>query len=263
MAFKQDVEKDFDDRVSEAFAAVRHSTDRTFALFPKELQSSLPAFGYGSLFMPGAAINLHFFEPRYKAMIRNVMERDRRFLYVYQSPRNPSPTKGNRNTLQNKVGTVVLIDECSFEDDGRANIRGTCGPKVRIGKELQCQDFEGSPLYTMGYEIATDRKGDEACAKVTDAAIRCEIILHKIYRHWNRSELESEVGLPPSAESNAEGFSNWVATWALSNAPETLEVCLQTEDTSQRLSLCESVLSTILDHFQQRLEDKKGTNNDN
>ena len=87
----------------------------------KAANSELPIF-----FMPpstavGAPVMLHFFEPRYKILIRRTWEGNRVFVYCSDVPR-----PGGR-------GVLVRVDHARFLPDGRANIVGQGVQVVTLG----------------------------------------------------------------------------------------------------------------------------------
>lgn len=76
-------------------------------------KGQLPVFCMqGVASSPGQDVRLHFFEPRYRILIRNCWEGNRRFLCTQREPR------------QGCTGLVVQVDRASFLPDGRANIQG-------------------------------------------------------------------------------------------------------------------------------------------
>jgi Lon protease-like protein len=61
---------------------------------------------------------LRIFEPRYRLMLRRCLEGNRRFGMVWQNPHN-LPGEEHR---YNRVGTMLEITECRWEQSGEANI---------------------------------------------------------------------------------------------------------------------------------------------
>jgi len=74
--------------------------------------TTLPIFYYNDCLFSGAKLDLHLFEPRYRIMMRRVVESNRRFAYVCSF-----------EAFAAKVGDVALVAEvreCEFLADGRA-----------------------------------------------------------------------------------------------------------------------------------------------
>lgn len=100
--------------VPQAMLAQRKSAeDEKLAAFLDRERQSLPIFYMrGVASKPGQAVDLHFFEPRYKILIRRTWEGNRRFLCTQTSPSNGD------------TGLLVQVEQASFLPDGRANIHG-------------------------------------------------------------------------------------------------------------------------------------------
>ncbi len=80
----------------------------------------LPIFPLPLVLFPGAVQPLHIFEPRYRAMLKDCLEGDRRFGIAYVAPAtaagaDPVPDPGD-------VGCVAVIRSAEALPDGRANI---------------------------------------------------------------------------------------------------------------------------------------------
>lgn len=98
---------------AEALATRKSVDSQQLEGFLHKEKNKLPIF-----YMPGVAsragqaVSLHFFEPRYRILIRRAWEGSRRFLCTSSTPRN-----GDQ-------GLVVHIEDASFLPDGRANLQG-------------------------------------------------------------------------------------------------------------------------------------------
>merc|ERR1712032_757410 len=71
---------------------------------------------------PGEHVALHFFEPRYKILIRRAWEGNRSFLCTQCQPR------------EGDTGLLVTVSSARFLSDGRANIEGSGVRRVKLGK---------------------------------------------------------------------------------------------------------------------------------
>ncbi|CAD7924089.1 unnamed protein product [Amoebophrya sp. A120] len=94
----------------------------------------LPVFVYGGTedYNPGSQVQLHFFEPRYRVLIRRAWEGNRRFLCCKKEPL----TAGDR-------AVVVEIGMAQFLPDGRANIVGKALERVQLQTCWVEQNSEG------------------------------------------------------------------------------------------------------------------------
>jgi Lon protease-like protein len=80
----------------------------------------LPIFPLPLVLFPGVVQPLHIFEPRYRAMLKDCLEGDRRFGVAYVAPAaaagaDPAPDPG-------EAGCVAVIRSAEALPDGRANI---------------------------------------------------------------------------------------------------------------------------------------------
>ncbi|CAD7972440.1 unnamed protein product [Amoebophrya sp. A25] len=91
---------------------------KLLTLLEREKQR-LPVF-YSANYDVGESLRLHFFEPRYKILIRRAWEGNKRFVC---SRTAPLAAGGGEHVLAGG-GVVVEVDTASFLADGRANIVG-------------------------------------------------------------------------------------------------------------------------------------------
>ncbi|AUW59312.1 ATP-dependent protease [Sphingobium sp. SCG-1] len=90
----------------------------------------------GALLFPGMQLPLHIFEPRYRALVRDAMARDRRIGMI--QPRGDAANAGsqNREPLLYNIGCVGHIGEFEALDDGRFNIILTGVARFKVVREL-------------------------------------------------------------------------------------------------------------------------------
>eukprot|EP00466_Bigelowiella_natans_P015037 jgi/Bigna1/126326/aug1.2_g1034 len=239
--FKQDVDEDVEgegssERTSQAFSVVR----------------------YGKPELPGSLVHFHFFEPRYKVMIKEAMEeREKRFLYLYTRPAAAEQQLGSEEgeSLIGQCGVVLSVEECLFEDDGRANIRAICGPRIRVTDIVEQRVFEGSPLSELSYETITDTPptNDEDRKEIAETARHYEYLVHEIYRYIPRVRIETQLGIAPSS-SHPENFSLWLAKWLQGNDYSAQGLSLETEKTLVRLKSFGTTLEKIHDTLKAKNE---------
>lgn len=87
----------------------------------------LPMFPLGSVLVPGAALPLHVFEPRYRAMVRDVVATPEQELGVVLITRGSEVGGGDVRT---DVGTVARVLRAEELEDGRWGL--LCGGDRRI-----------------------------------------------------------------------------------------------------------------------------------
>eukprot|EP00930_Biecheleria_cincta_P096293 TRINITY_DN88161_c0_g1_i1.p1 TRINITY_DN88161_c0_g1~~TRINITY_DN88161_c0_g1_i1.p1 ORF type:complete len:474 (+),score=90.09 TRINITY_DN88161_c0_g1_i1:58-1479(+) len=114
--------------------------------FLAERASQLPVFSMqGVASRPGQAVRLHFFEPRYKVLIRNCWEGNRRFLCTQRQP------------AEGSQGLVVQVESAEFMSDGRANIQGT-GVEVVTLKRVWVEEGTAGLFYAEIDSIASNAR---------------------------------------------------------------------------------------------------------
>lgn len=87
----------------------------------------------GALLFPGMQLPLHIFEPRYRALVRDAMARDRRIGMI--QPKGPETGPGVPPPLYD-IGCLGRIGEFEAMEDGRFNIILTGVARFTILREL-------------------------------------------------------------------------------------------------------------------------------
>ena len=80
--------------------------------------STLPLFPLSLVLFPGTVVPLHIFEPRYRQMVTDILEGDRRFGLLYHDPDEHGPFMNEPG----RVGTVAVIRRYQPLPDGRSMI---------------------------------------------------------------------------------------------------------------------------------------------
>lgn len=78
----------------------------------------LPLFPLHAVLFPGRPLPLHIFEPRYRRLLADCLERDRRFGVI--AIRNGSEVGGEAEVF--RVGTIAEIEHVHRHPDGRADV---------------------------------------------------------------------------------------------------------------------------------------------
>ncbi|HEX9756039.1 MAG TPA: LON peptidase substrate-binding domain-containing protein [Gemmatimonadales bacterium] len=79
------------------------------------MSSRLALFPLDTVLFPGSLLPLHIFEPRYRRLLADALEGDKRFGLVPLGPEGARPSTG-------VIGTVALIRAAQPLPDGRSNI---------------------------------------------------------------------------------------------------------------------------------------------
>lgn len=81
------------------------------------ITTPIPLFPLGLVLLPGASVPLHLFEPRYRALLRDINATTRRFGLIA-----PPEGVGEAELPAGRIGCVARITAAQTLDDGRANI---------------------------------------------------------------------------------------------------------------------------------------------
>eukprot|EP00401_Gymnodinium_catenatum_P005918 CAMPEP_0117467968 /NCGR_PEP_ID=MMETSP0784-20121206/5933_1 /TAXON_ID=39447 /ORGANISM="" /LENGTH=521 /DNA_ID=CAMNT_0005261961 /DNA_START=1 /DNA_END=1566 /DNA_ORIENTATION=+ len=119
----------------EEIAARSNADKEKLAALLERAEKSLPIFYMqGVASRVGQLVRLHFFEPRYKILIRRAWEGNRRFICAQRAP-----SDGQR-------GLVVEVDSAVFRPDGKADIEGR-GVEVVTLRHVRVEDGTAGLYY--------------------------------------------------------------------------------------------------------------------
>jgi Lon protease-like protein len=116
----------------------------------------------GALLFPGMQLPLHIFEPRYRALVRDAVARDRRIGMIQPRDQLAIPSLYD-------VGCIGRIGEIEAMEDGRFNIVLTGIAKFRVVRELDV----ATPFRQVEGLIEQD-SDDEVLAPIERAALEQE-----------------------------------------------------------------------------------------
>jgi uncharacterized protein len=142
-------------------AAVRDSLFLISANMPSPQRISIFPLA-GALLFPGMQLPLHIFEPRYRALVRDAVARDRRIGMI--QPRDGLPVPSLYD-----IGCVGRIGEIEAMEDGRFNIVLSGISRFRIVRELEV----ATPFRQVEGVMEQD-SDDEALAPIERASLEQE-----------------------------------------------------------------------------------------
>lgn len=122
----------------------------------------------GAILLPRAQLPLHIFEPRYQALVKDAMARDRRIAMI--QPRDKDGEHGNRNPALFEIGCIGKVSEVEAMEDGRFNLILEGLTRFRIVRELD------ATTSFRQVEAITQEFGDEAVAEPLSIAMRGGLI---------------------------------------------------------------------------------------
>src|SRR5512139_2978554 len=111
----------------------------------------------GAILFPGLQLPLHIFEPRYRAMVKDALARDRRIGMV-------QPQRAEEGAPLFRIGCLGKIDEVEARDDGRFNLVLEGEARFRILRELNVT----TPFRQVEAELLED--DEEACLAPVERA---------------------------------------------------------------------------------------------
>jgi len=120
----------------------------------------------GALLFPRAQLPLHIFEPRYRALVRDALARDRRIAMI-----QPLPGQGHDHPALFDIGCVGRIAQIEALEDGRFNLVLEGLSRFRLLREIDAAtpfrqieaDFEGFP------------DGDDVDQPILPSIVRAEL----------------------------------------------------------------------------------------
>lgn len=132
------------------------------SLLDPELRFRLPLFPLPTVLLPGMLMPLHIFEPRYRQMVDDCLEGDRRFGLIYHDWDELGPFLSEPG----RIGCVGEIGEHQALEDGRSLIvvEGVERFRIEDGIESDSPYFEGlvtprpDTTVMQGEELASRRR---------------------------------------------------------------------------------------------------------
>ena len=198
----------------------------------------LPLFPLPLVLFPSAPLPLHIFEPRYRQMLSDCIERDSRFGIVYR-PEHMAET----DLEAGRIGCVAEVDDAHVLPDGRSNI------VVHGVRRFSLQRFVVSPApYQVG-EVADYDDMPEDTAALAPAASRVRELFDRVGRAA-RTLSDEHDPLPPLPEEPG-ALSFGIAQLIDMEAARRQEL-LVSRLASGRLATIEALLSGAVDSIEAR-----------
>ena len=198
----------------------------------------LPLFPLPLVLFPGAPLPLHVFEPRYRQMLSDCMERDSRFGIVFR-PEEVAETELEAG----RVGCVAEVDDAHTLPDGRSNI------VVHGVRRFSLQRFVASPTpYYVG-EVAEYEDIPEDAATLAPTATRVRELFNRVGRAA-RTLADDHDPLPPLPD-DPDALSFGVAALIDMDAPRRQEL-LESRLASERLDVIERLLAGAVSSLEAR-----------
>lgn len=198
---------------------------------------AMPMFPLGSVLFPTMPLPLHIFEPRYRALARDVLRGDRRFGVVLIERGNEVGGEETRTDL----GTIAEVVEAEELDDGRWVL-------VAVGRErIRVQQWLPDDPYPRATVAPFDdiRRGDDIDVGPAAAQLRRALAL--------QAEL-GEARAPVDVELSPDPAVATLQMGAIGPfGPVDQQRLLATTDPSHRLSLVDELMRDATELIEHRL----------
>lgn len=162
------------------------------------ITTPIPLFPLSLVLMPGVSVPLHLFEPRYRALLRDINATTRRFGLVA-----PPDGVGEAELPAGRIGCIARITAAETLEDGRANIVVEGAERFR---------FDGYAASETPYRIADVSAWDDAPEEpllLAAAADRVrELALRAVRASLTIQDVEGDV---PTLHADAAMLSFQVA----------------------------------------------------
>lgn len=199
----------------------------------------LPMFPLGSVLLPYSPLRLHVFEPRYLALVRDVLAADREFGVVLIE-RGHEVGGGEVRT---DLGTVARIMQHHQLDDGRRLLVCVGYHRFRVDRWLEDDPYPRADVV----ELADPPSGDADVARFDALVPRVRRVL----------ALRTELGEPAPAASRNLTMDPVLGTFVVANivdlGPLDKQLLLAATDVSERLDLLDEMLTTLTETLTFRL----------
>lgn len=208
------------------------------------MPTTMPMFPLGSTLVPGMVLPLHVFEPRYRDLVRDVLDTDGHF-GVALITRGHEVGGGDQRTM---VGTAAQVVDAQEHDDGRWGIIAIGRRRIRVVQWLPDDPYpraqvEDWPDEEWPDEAASD--ADAAADQVDGIAQRLLTILELA------AQLGIEVEYPELSDDPAT--MAWQAALTASLGPQDIHDLLACGGPAQRLPALAEAMDSRIDVLRFRV----------
>lgn len=198
----------------------------------------LPIFYYNSTLAPGSRLSLHLFEPRYKLMIRRIVDTSRSFAYV--------PNFTNYVAKVDDIALIAEIKECEFLADGRVLLEAEIKSRHMIVDHFVESGTQGLHFCRLE-ELHDELVASEDLPAIGQLISDVERILSMLFSGEIMRQIIETCGPKPSVH-NHEMFSLWLSGILPLKEKDKCEL-LKLKSTRLRLQRCIESLQTVIQSF--------------
>lgn len=206
----------------------------------------IPIFPLPVVQFPNAITPLHIFEPRYRKMLKDVMEKDKTFGIVYRPSAEEDELKLESDQVPlGAVGCMVEVAVAQELPDGRSNILCVGGTRFRL-----LEYVEGEQYLQAEVDFFEDEPTFEDLSEETDRAKRAFSRLLAANRKI-REDREIEEEETPELPNDPQSLSFIVTAYLDIKSSEKQEL-LEMIDTGERLREVTGVIENLADEYEKR-----------
>lgn len=241
---RNEFQKPATDQTLQVFSLIRDVSDRCTALnLYNDIDYSLeyPVFMYNPPYYPNARQSFHFFEPRYRKLIKHAQDSNKRWVYL---------KSGANKNLNGTSGVIVWSWDCDVGPDGKANTTVIAGPRVRV-IENRMETFKSSEsLRWVKVEPFSDEIVETELEEVEQVRLEVlellKLVWDKLDEGNDKSFVRDLVKHYGSMPLHPEKLGLWICSWSLSDI-EKRQYFLNSTSTLERLEFCRDLLLNLVD----------------
>jgi Lon protease-like protein len=202
----------------------------------------IPIFPLPIVQFPGALTPLYIFEPRYRKMLKDVMDNDKTFGIIY---RNDEVMLESELLPLGSVGCAVEVAVVQGLPDGRSNILCVGGTRYRLLKYV-----EGELYLQAEVEFFDD---DPAFEDLTSLTIRAKKLFQRVLvaSRKLKDETERQANEVPELPDEAQALS-FIVTAYLDIEASVKQELLELTSTHQRLLEVNEILERLAKDYERR-----------
>ena len=191
-----------------------------------DLPGVIPVFPLpGALLLPRARLPLHLFEPRYLAMLDDVLKTPHRLIGMTQPDPNPRAASADRPPPLHTIGCAGRVTQFSETEDGRYMVTLAGISRYRLVKEV-----DGFCPYRR-VEVNWDGFGADLARPEKDTAFNRDRFLDLLGRYFSAKSLDTDW--ETLKEADDELLINSLSM-ILSFAPEDKQALLEAPSLATR-----------------------------
>ncbi len=201
-------------------------------------------FPLNTVLFPGAVLNLHIFEPRYKQMVAECLERQESFGVCLIREGDEA---GDPDVMPHEVGTTAEISDVTSLENGRYYISTTGRRRFRVERVVAREPFLLCDVTYLPEDAAEDLSAIESLVSEIRSVFRDYLRLLVEF-----SGMHGDVDLP-----NDPIEASFLIGDALQVADSMKQRLLELSSTEQRLTVELGFLRRLLPQLRSLLERKR------